>query len=333
MSSLNERKVSVMLAVVDEQPDETNMKKLSKMVSNVSIVKKSVDEESACENIDVNRILLECGFAPIDKIITEHTLSDNRTVKKCEYVAVLDSNGNRSYVKLDVQNAHVSMNSCDTVKRKIMNAKVLPYSIKINALDCLGMGLCGIAFQCNDKVCVVNKCHMNDISEDLFIERTQESSDKVIRNGLEYPIIRMSVLMENCEAAMEQIKIATDSIRRNRYEVEMKCLNEMKEKVKETYELLDIFEHVIDEELPHLHEAVESMQDIHHEMCECKFVESDKQKQIFRNLIRNHNKFNELFAISKMVTEKKSLLVELNHLIRTALSEVKEVTKDIEYIL
>ena len=189
--------------------------------------------------------LLKSGYAPLGKIIA--TKDDGTEV---EYIKAINSMGQKVFVLLDepgFMNSTISSLSM----RSAPNAELVPYSIKIGASKCAGLDVCGVAFECGDSVCVLER-HDRDLtprettfkvihSSEPEVGKMQVTKENMVET-VALPIVRLSEIRVNPDTVLENTNIVTRRLRNQEYRASLEKFTEMKTKLRGVERALSVFD-------------------------------------------------------------------------------------------
>ena len=152
---------------------------------------------------DIDQVLLSNGFAPIARI---HMGTD-----KITFVKSFTDLGHMCYVQLDTDKPIYREKDLSLVKVENIYKEPVKNG-QINVEDCVKLEVCGIAYECNEGICVLKRDYETlDLKEDLFTV-TEASSLKYggeQRTPLAYPIVLYSEIIANKVAVMWNISRMT----------------------------------------------------------------------------------------------------------------------------
>jgi len=182
-----------------------------------------VDNKASLENN-----LLEMGYAILSKIMIEN---DN-----IKFVKAVNKNGQIVYIMID-QTAYASTKNIIMASSKVATidlapdeiktgrARVLPYSVKISALECAKFDVCGVAFECKDKICFIDHDDHLKPRETNFVYLTSSDLGSDYGVGaledeevfLVYPVVRLSEIKANANLVLNNTDIITKKLRNTAY--------------------------------------------------------------------------------------------------------------------
>lgn len=167
-------------------------------------------------------ILIERGFLPLDKLITNNSI---------EYLLINTSYGQYALVLLDVENYHLSIQPTDRILSP-GNDSSLDALCKSNFFDQIDLDVAGIAFLRRDHICTMRR----DPETCRVLECTFYPSNQVPVSyvEMEIPIVYLRDILENPGGTLASIYSTTVRLRHlqmrqllDRYTVLNQYLNEI----------------------------------------------------------------------------------------------------------
>ena len=186
----------------------------------------------------IEKKVADLGFAPIKKTLVKRP---NGQIE-ANYIKVTDKNGYQSYIKLNVD-ANVMVRPEDLTTIESVDASNIPYSIRISALDKVGLDVSGVAYECDKGICVLNKGNPDSKASETFlsyIEKPIKSNIVEAEMPVPYPVVRLSDVLENPTLVMRNIEKSSINIRAEMAASYVKHLNEMVTINSEEFKGLDL---------------------------------------------------------------------------------------------
>lgn len=180
-------------------------------------VKKLFDEDTE----DLDNFLISKNIIVHDTLITNDTIL---FLKASNYL------GDIFIIKTDKEGLLSTKKTKSTYMTPVSSAKKIPASMKVNISKCAGSSVCGIAFQCSEQFCFLNKNDSGDMEEVNFTVNSQKDFEKSLKKKKEevpvpvtpevmsidkvlaYPIVSMSDIETNNEETFKVIKTSTIAI-------------------------------------------------------------------------------------------------------------------------
>lgn len=150
---------------------------------------------------EIKNILLNKGFIPQDDKIV---ILDEQNNKKVSYIKILTESGQKAFV--DLTNITVIPKSETNLMEKLEKVSQIPFSIKNGSIQCVG-NKCGIAFECDDEICVISQDNNFKTVEMIFSPKKDEETITLIGkiNSIAFPVILFDDLVENPVLVSENI--------------------------------------------------------------------------------------------------------------------------------
>uniref|UniRef100_A0A6C0AF84 Uncharacterized protein n=1 Tax=viral metagenome TaxID=1070528 RepID=A0A6C0AF84_9ZZZZ len=177
-------------------------------------VRKLFDEDTE----DLDNFLISKNIIVHDTLITNDTIL---FLKASNYL------GDIFIIKTDKEGLLSTKKTKSTYMTPVSTAKKIPASMKVNISKCAGSSVCGIAFQCSEEFCFLNKNDSGDMEEVNFTINSQKDLEKSLTKRKEevpvpavmsidkvlaYPIVSMSEIEKNNEETFKVIRTSTIAI-------------------------------------------------------------------------------------------------------------------------
>lgn len=331
------------LPVVQLTPGRKKSSLLTRSV--VNNVNESIDFEikdyqgivakSALENE-----LLHAGYVPLSKIVIQDSAGDRRT----QYIKALNKKGQKVFILLDV-NGYITTRNTDLILIESNKAQIVPYSLKMGAVDCAGTEVCGIAFECgSNSVCVLSR-NEDDLTPKeanfVFIEQNDTASGIIIPNGqniipngqiMAYPVIRLSEIRANPCMILENTDLVTRRLRNATYKILLDDLQEFDKEIAELKTNFDRFMTTRENDATRLNRTLNQL-DQWNESYMAHPPTTDDIKERYRNLQFNLSQRNEYIEVllrsMKKITDLRS---EINSVSNTISEVTKFFDKEFAYV-
>ncbi len=259
---------------------------------------------------NLEQFLIERGFVSTDRIVT----TDEKGKKTIEYVKVITEKGQRAFVELDIDGGFISDIKKDIVMNSIESGSMIPYSIRSGSLECASTDVCGIAFECTDKICILRRDNNLDPKEVVFTTKTPTSSFHLETSSMSgelegvssYPIVKMSEIMIDPKTVIDNIYMVSNRLKAQKFST---CQDETLETNKafiqmdSKYRQLTITYRFAFEVLRN---NINTLQDVVSRT-------SGKTKRLYLNkLISSYDKLDELMNLCDSITDLKHVFFDLN---------------------
>jgi len=108
-------------------------------------------EEIPSGMTEVQKELIDMGYVPISKIVI-----NKEGDMEAKYIKVLNKYCQPVYIELDTEGV-LSVEKGTVSHIEMKTAMETPYDIRMEALECAGKDVCGVAFECEGGVCTLMK--------------------------------------------------------------------------------------------------------------------------------------------------------------------------------
>lgn len=283
-------------------------------------------EEPEIPNIEpeipnIEQELFNRGFIPIDQIVSE----DKFGKPIVKYIKVVTENGYKAFVDPDDVEGLINIKKETNILKPRYSVSSIPYSIKNGSLECLSNIACGIAYECKDELCVINKNTIEEPQEIVFT--TMPDITKVATmDYISYPIVRMEDILANPTDVIQEIQEVTDRLHR---EEKNKCL----EDTIRTNQSFGKMANQYDEMVLRYREAFRSIENNLSFLQSLDINFSNQNNQIILlNIVRRLDLQKDLFKMCHKITEFKNRfdqlsmeLTEMNQILSESYSDLNIV--------
>lgn len=190
--------------VSTKTPKKRTKKSSQHIVSKEEFPQKNNDISTNKINEDnIDQFLLSKGFAPVARVHLDN--------KKTSYLKAFTKLGHMCYIQLDVDKPVIREQDLSLIKHD----KITKEPIKDGRLhldECAKLEVCGIAYECNDGICVLKRdLESLDLKEDIFTVTELPSVQYGIEKNapLSYPIVLYSEIIANEDAVLWNIARVT----------------------------------------------------------------------------------------------------------------------------
>lgn len=290
------------------------------------------DLHSLVQGTSVEQKLVTAGFTPVDKIVVQE--ADGALSAK--YIKVATRSGQSALVELD-QAGYVATSPQDLNVVEVQEATVVPYSTKNGAINALGQEISGVAFVCEDNVCVVSRTEEVTPQETLFVV-TEKAGDKTAMldsSPVAYPIVRLSEIVASPEVVIRSIEEAATQLRAKAYEAAIDDLKKAKESTKELSQALNDFDRVQEDALRDLRRSIEDLRKVLAKYDSPVLIEGNREKydKLLFNLRRRYELLEELIQNIERVAAKRHRLAKVARKIIDRAAFLREEFKHVGAVL
>lgn len=273
------------------------------------------------EQYNVENILSEHGYTVASKINVRSP--GNPTVAR--YLEANNMMGHRVFIDIDTD-GFVAVSPTDLTLYEGKLATVIPTSTKHGMLKCVGNGVCGVAFVCEDGICALQQEGPGAPTETTFLYREQ-TNDRIARLGdraIAYPIVRLSEIIENNELVTEIISEATNRIRQNAMDSCRENFRKMQDAIDELYDAFNEFTEVQQQAFTDLSTSITQLEDMNYDYINSPPSDENSQeryKQLMYNLKKRHEMESELIYVCSSVSKKREKIMKWTQHLRNASEE------------
>jgi hypothetical protein len=269
-------------------------------------------------NEGIEKELMMDGYVPLAKLVVKEGENKNGY-----FIKAINKLGQYVYISLDTE-GFIATNPKDLTMVKSDIANTIPYSVKMSALECAGLNVCGLAFECENGLCSLSTdVKTNKPVEESFIY-TEDRSERtgLISSGLiSYPIIKMSEIRADRDLVLKLTNESINRIRNSSYiNVENKCVA-TKNSLLNLVGSFDNFINTKDVLFNKLRDSLEILGKISRDF-HLKPPTTDEARKRYNTLLYNLRRRNDLFV---------TLLETINHISEES-SHFNKCTSDINEI-
>ena len=264
---------------------------------------KSLDEE-----------LVRSGYTPLSKIVVVE--SNNGT--QVPLVKAQNDIGEPVYIAVDTNDTYIAQSPNDPRFKTSKSLVSIPKAEKEMAFSQAGLGVAGVAMECNDGLCTI----MHDTQAKAPREMNygliagKKNNDNVVAS---YPIVKLSELRMNASSVQKNVECALRKMRNASLKA---CLCDV-EKVQKKFDCLcGLFRDVSDlrsKVIKEFHHSMTVLENAHDNYAKCPAKNAEKIKQIAFNIEKRNAKFPHLIESCKEVANLDKTIDDINK----ALEETK----------
>jgi hypothetical protein len=172
-----------------------------------------------------DEMLVNAGFVKSSVI----AIKDEKGTDTVPYIHAYTRMGDVCYIELDLADSNCNKNISNNnghnglgerMRATIRSGSVIPQQTKISVAQCANSSVCGVAFECNNEVCVLSPVECGDnmaasgLKEVTFVIAESLPTKNVQANGspLAYPVVRLSEIKNSPEVAIQNVHIAAQAI-------------------------------------------------------------------------------------------------------------------------
>lgn len=304
----------------------------------------SMPLEIASEGVLVPEDSIEHMLAKHQYIVTAKILIEGEHGTEARYLEAINPRGKKVFIELD-EAGFIAVTPDDLTLHEGKPATVIPYSIKVGALECAALDVCGIAFVCNNGICTLspdvvtqNKpVETNFIyTEPTVVDVKSDGAARLTDRITPYPIVRLSEIKKKPREVLTNVDEVTRRIRNTAY---TGCLKELKETEKASHDLhmafLDFQKTQMDAST-RLTESIRELEEVNN-----KYIANppttEAQVANYRLMIANMRKRHEmvvdLLYTCDRVNKVRDNMLQLKEQLNEASAFLRKEFKNVNYVL
>jgi uncharacterized coiled-coil DUF342 family protein len=209
----------------------------------------------------------------------------------------------------------------------------------MGALDCAGLDVCGVAFECNDSVCTLSRDVVDQTPKEttfVFSEKHVERAAIMDEDLVAVPIVKMSEIRANPELTLRNTDTATRRIRNASYKNVMAQLDSMKDSLKTLNESVESFDEVKNDVTNRLAKSLSTLENYNRNFM-AKPIQSEEDRNTYRKLLYNLRRRNELFVTFlqyvRRVAEEIVKFAQNADEVKAITNELKEEFSQVDYAM
>lgn len=248
--------------------------------------------------------LLHAGYTTLSKIV----IQDNNGNRHTQYIKALNKKGQKVFILLDV-NGYTTTRSNDIILIESNQAQIVPYSLKMGAVDCAGTEVCGIAFECGaNSVCILSRDNENfSTKESNFVLISDKNNTSGFISDINtdrhnnsqfmpYPVIRLSEIRVNPTMILENSDLVTRRLRNASYKILLDDLKNFDKSINDLRTNFDLFMSTSDNDAKRLNSTINQLDGWNETYMKCPPT-TDDVKERYRNLQFNLSQRNEYIEV------------------------------------
>ena len=262
----------------------------------------------AVSRLSLEEELMKHGYVPLERIMVGDGCSTTS-----RYIRARNKVGQVVFILVDTE-GYIGVRPQDLTMVESKNANVIPYSIKKGAYDCAQVEVSGVAFDCQNSVCIVTREENNLPRETNFVYagRRVDATAVVGDDIISYPVIRLSEIRANPDMVLAGTMAVTSRIQRAAWaasEREMCELEESLETYLATFRLFKQFRSALHERWScSMNELVEPTNQFLSLPEICKPEDRERFRLLQYNLSRRNTLLTELLRCTRQITEHRCVL-------------------------
>ena len=279
--------------------------------------------EGVAADQTIEKALLERGFIATEKILTK---DDNGNVV-CRFIKARDNLGHALYIELDTTDkdgmGYLTVSDNDSLMTISHDASVIPYSLKVGSFEASSSSLFGVGFECDNQVCVMSRKDnsLEPIETVFSYSRTGTGNDVGVqdKHPIPFPIVKMSEILANPAAVLENIKGSHARMRNIAFNSCMKDVAVMKRNSLELGDEVARFDRIATEVSTVLESTISDLENMHDKYVKCG-AKTEKDlanlKAIRFNLNKRADLQSDFISLCHSMRERAQKIAVLNDEVR-----------------
>lgn len=260
----------------------------------------------------VENELISYGYLPTQKIMINES-----NQKVAMFIKATNKFGQPVIIKLD-DDGKVMESTSDLTIIKVNTGEIGDYSSRVGEKLCMQTEACGLAYVCNNGICVMDNGTNGKITETKFefVKRFSEQDAVIGDEPVAYPVVTLSDIRANPALVLEITNRATKRLRNAAYNDGTMALIEVRENIQKLNEAFNRFIAVRAMEEKRLMDSIcilESYIIRYEALCikdDCG-EQLQRHKDVIANLTLRNDKVTDLLRAIKSVRDINGPLVEL----------------------
>ena len=295
---------------------------LSRVKAGPSTVEFSTYQGVAADQT-IEKALLERGFIATEKVLTK----DNNGNVVCRFIKARDNLGHALYIELDTTEkdgmGYLTVSDNDSLMTISHDASVIPYSLKVGSFEASSSSLFGVGFECDNQVCVMSRKDnsLEPIETVFSYSRTGTGNDVGVqdKHPIPFPIVKMSEILANSAAVLENIKGSHARMRNIAFNSCMKDVAIMKRNAGELGNEVARFDKIATEVSSVLESTISDLENMHDKYVKCG-AKTEKDlanlKAIRFNLNKRADLQSDFISLCHSMRERAQKIAVLNDEVR-----------------
>lgn len=287
---------------------------------------------------------IEHMLAKHQYIVTAKILVEGEHGTEARYLEAINPRGKKVFIELD-EAGFIAVSPDDLTLHEGKPATTIPYSVKVGALECAAMDVCGIAFVCDNGICTLspdvvtqNKpVETNFIyTETPVVDVKSDGAARLTDRITPYPIVRLSEIKKKPKEALNNVDEVTKRIRNTAY---TGCLKDLKGTEVASHELHHAFmefQKVQMDASTRLTESIRELEKVNDEYIRSpptNDVTIAKYHQLIYNMRKRHEMAVDLLYTCQQVNKIRDDMLRLKGQLNEATVFIKNEFKNVNYVL
>jgi len=288
------------------------------------------DYKTMLSEASIEQKLLNLGYTPVDKVVVREG-NDEFSAK---YIKVMTPTGQGALVELN-EEGYVSPGATDLNVVEVKDASSIPYSHKIGTLESVGQEIRGVAFLCEDNVCVVTREEERVTPTETFYIATEKAGDRTAVLDdvpVAYPVVRFKEVVAEPKEVAKSIDKAASDLRKRAYQMAVDELKQVRGSIDELEKALADFDLVQKDAARRLGDSFKELDKYHAQYDKDIVIESNRDRyvRLMKNYHKRHQLLIDLLVTIDRVAMKKHRLAKLTMMINKKSEYLQEIFKGVE---
>lgn len=296
------------------------------------------------EGVAVSQDSIEHDLAKLQYIVTAKVLIDSGNGPEARYLETINPRGKKVFIELDNE-GFIAVTPNDLTLHEGKMATVIPYSVKVGALECAGLDVCGIAFVCDNGICTLSSDYANDnkqvetnfiYTENPEIEVKSDGAARLADRITPYPIVRLSELRRKPDVVLKNVDEVTRRIRNTAY---AGCISDLKasedaiEKLQATFAEFKKAQLDVSSRLTNSLKELEKVNEQYIHTPPVTDTQIKNHQLMITNFKKRHELAVDLLYTCKRVGKIRDEINSITQQLKEATSSLKKEFSGVEYVL
>ena len=273
---------------------------------------------------------------------TDHR-SERPVGTEARFLEAINPRGQKVFIELDTE-GFVAISPSDLTLIEGKHATVIPYSVKVGALECAQMNICGVAFVCANGLCTLQREMAVGSGPNIYETNFIYTERVAIKDGTAklgdritpYPIVRLSEIVDSPEEMVRSVDTVTKRIRDTAYAGCKSDLMKTDDAITNLRKNFLAFKDAQEVASKRLTTSFEELEKVYKQY-EAYPPKTDEDIQNYRLLISNMKKRHELAVdlqyMCQQVSRAYSEISRLSKHYEEALNTLKKEFAGVEYVI
>jgi len=260
----------------------------------------------------VENELIKSGYLPTQKIMI-----NEGSQKQCMFIKATNKFGQPVLIKLDDEGVVVESQADLTIVKSNVG-QIGDYSSRVGERVCMQSEACGLAYVCNNGVCVMENDNSGKIIESKFefVKRFSEQDAIIGDEPVAYPVVSLSDIRANPALVLDITNKATKRLRNAAYNNSTQSLIDVRNNIEKLNLVFNEFLRIRGIQEKRLMESIKILEGyiVNYERLCLKVesqVELQKHKEVIANLTLRNEKVTDLLRAVRSVTDINTSLLDI----------------------